>query len=58
MASEYLKWKARDEKPAPPPRERTRKEKLLNWLHYNKLWLIAGAVVVLIRGFVRTHEKE
>ena len=50
MASEYLKWKARDEKPAPPPRERTRKEKLLNWLHYNKLWLIAGAVVLWIAG--------
>ena len=50
MASEYLKWKARDEKPAPPPRERTRKEKLLNWLHYNKLWLIAGAVVLWIVG--------
>ena len=50
MASEYLKWKARDEKPAPPPRERTKKEKLLNWLHYNKLWLIIGAVLLWIVG--------
>ena len=50
MASEYLKWKARDEKPAPPPRELTKKEKFLNWLHYHKLWLIAGAVLLWIVG--------
>lgn len=50
MASEYLKWKARDEKPAPPPRPLTRKEKLLNWLHYHKLHLIAAAVLVWIGG--------
>lgn len=50
MASEYLKWKARDEKPAPPPRELTKKEKLLNWLHYHKLHLIAAAVVLWIAG--------
>lgn len=50
MASEYLKWKARNERPAPPPPPMTRKEKLLNWLHYNKLWLFAGAVVLWIAG--------
>ena len=50
MASEYLKWKARDEKPAPPLRELTKKEKFLNWLHYHKLWLIAGAVLLWIVG--------
>lgn len=50
MASEYLKWKARNEKPAPPPPPMTKKEKLLNWLYYNKLYLIAGAVLVWILG--------
>lgn len=50
MASEYLKWKARDEKPAPPPRELTKKEKVLNWLHYHKLHLIAAAVILWIAG--------
>lgn len=50
MASEYLKWKARDEKPAPPLKDLTKKEKLLNWLHYHKLWLIAGAALLWIVG--------
>jgi hypothetical protein len=50
MASEYLKWKARDEKPAPPPRELTKKEKALNWLDYHKLHLIAAAVILWIVG--------
>lgn len=50
MASEYLKWKARDEKPAPPPKPLTKKERLLNWLHYHKLHLIAAAVVLWIAG--------
>mgnify|MGYP007056200353 CR=1 FL=1 len=50
MASEYLKWKARDEKPAPPPRELTKKEKIKNWLHYHRLHLIAAAVVLWIAG--------
>jgi len=31
-------------------REYTRKEKLANWLHYNKLWLVIGAVVLWILG--------
>lgn len=50
MASEYLKWKARDEKPAPAPRELTKQEKLQNWLYYHKLHLIAGAVLLCILG--------
>lgn len=50
MASEYLKWKARDQKPAPAPRELTKKEKLLNWLHYHRLHLIAAAVILWIAG--------
>ncbi len=50
MASEYLKWKARDEKPAPPPPELTKKEKARNWLYYHKLHLIAAAVILWIAG--------
>lgn len=50
MASEYLKWKARDQKPAPPPRELSKKEKLQNWLHYHKLHLIVAAVLLWIVG--------
>ena len=48
MASEYLKWKARDEKPAPPPPPMTKKEKALNWLHYHKLHLLAAAAILWI----------
>lgn len=50
MASEYYKWKYKDvPKDAPPP-PLTGKEKALNWLHYHKLWLIAGAVILLVVG--------
>lgn len=51
MASEYLIQKAKRElKPPEPPREYTRKEKAANWLHYNKMWLIIGAVLLWIGG--------
>ena len=50
MASEYLKWKYRDVKPDPPPPSRTRKQKLENWFHYNKWWLVVGAVLIWIVG--------
>lgn len=51
MASEYLLKKAREEAvPPPPPRVYTKKEKALNWLHYNKLWLCIGAVLLWIVG--------
>ena len=50
MASEYLKWKYRDVKPDPPPRELTRKEKLLNWLDYYKWWLVAGIIGAILLG--------
>lgn len=31
-------------------REYTKKEKLQNWLYYNKLWLLAGAVILWVAG--------
>ena len=55
MASEYLLWKARDEKPAPPPPPMTGRDKWKNWLHYHKLWLVAGAVVLWIVGSMAWH---
>ena len=52
MASEYFKWKARQEIAAEgeqePPRERTKKEKALNWLYYHRLHLIAVAFILWI----------
>lgn len=50
MASEYLKWKYRDVKPNGPPPPRTRKERLANWFHYNKLWIVVWAVILAVTG--------
>lgn len=52
MASEYLKQKYRDVKPNEPPPERNRKERLANWLHYNKLWIVVWVVVLSIVGSI------
>ena len=52
MASEYLKWKYRDVKPDEPPPERTRKEKLANWFHYNKWWIVVWAVLLFSVGSI------
>lgn len=52
MASEYLKWKYRDVKPNAPPPPLTRKERLANWFHYNKLWLAVGAILLAILGSI------
>ena len=55
MASEYLKWKFRDVQPDPPPRELSKKEKILNFLDYYKWWLVAGAVgLVLLVNLIWT----
>lgn len=46
MASEYLKWKYRDVKPDEPVK-RTRSQKLANWWHYHRWWLLVGALLML-----------
>lgn len=54
MASEYLKQKALSEIAAEEPKEaqrpRSRKERILNWLHYHKWYLLAGAAVLWVIG--------
>ena len=50
MASEYLKWKYRDVKPDEPPPERTRKEKVANWFHYHKWWVVLWAFLLFSAG--------
>ena len=52
MASEYLLKKAREQQPVEPPREMTPTEKRKNWLHYNKIWLIIGTVLIWIIGSI------
>ena len=46
MASEYLKWLARDEKPE-PKRELTPKEKRKNWWYYHKWHVVVCVLAVL-----------
>ena len=53
MASEYLKWKAQQEAAARTPEEPvvyTRQERIANWFHYHWMWLLVGAVLVLMFG--------
>lgn len=52
MASEYLKWKYRDVKPDEPPPERSKKEKLANWFHYHKWWIVVWAVFLFSVGSI------
>ena len=52
MASEYLKWKYRDVKPDEPPPELTGKEKLANWFHYHKWWIVVWAFLLLSVGSI------
>lgn len=47
MASEYLKWLARDVKPE-EKRELTKKEKWQNWWYYHKWHLVIGALILLV----------
>lgn len=50
MASEYLKWKYKDVTPDAPPPPLSPREKLINWLRYHWLWLVAGAAVLCVAG--------
>lgn len=52
MASEYLKRKYQNVKPDDPPPPMTRKERLSNWFHYNKLWLVVWAVILSVAGSI------
>lgn len=52
MASEYLKQKYQDVKPNEPPPPLTGKEKLANWFHYNKLWIVVWVVILSIVGSI------
>ena len=49
MASEYLKWKYRNEKPAEKI-ELTKQQKRRNWWHYHKWHVIVGAVLLCAAG--------
>ena len=50
MASEYLKWKYRDVKPDEPPPALTGKEKLANWFHYHKWWVVLWVFLLFSAG--------
>lgn len=49
MASEYLKWKYRDEKPR-EKKELTKEEKRANWWYYHKYHVIFGVIGALLLG--------
>ena len=49
MASEYLKWKYRNERPE-EHRELTAREKRRNWWHYHWKYLLLGLIAALILG--------
>ena len=50
MAGEYFRWKYRDVKPDEPPPELTGKEKLANWFHYHKWWIVVWAFLLFSVG--------
>lgn len=50
MASEYLKWKYKDVTPDAPPPPLTGRKKVENWFRYHWLYLLAGAVILLVMG--------
>lgn len=50
MAGEYFRWKYRDVKPDEPPPELTGKEKLANWFHYHKWWIVLWAFLLFSVG--------
>ena len=52
MAGEYFRWKYRDVKPDEPPPEPTGKEKLANWFHYYKWWIVVWALLPVSVGSI------
>ena len=48
MASEYIQYLIKDEKPAEAPPPLSPKERRKNWLYYHKWHLIIGAVLIVI----------
>lgn len=54
MASEYLKWKARDVQ-RETPRELTPQEKRKNWWHYHKWYVFLGMVLLAILCDIGWH---
>jgi len=52
MASEYLKRKFQNVRPDDPPPPMSRKQRLANWFHYNKLWLAVWAVILSVTGSI------
>ncbi len=58
MASEYLRKLAQEQPPPEKPRELTPSEKRRNWLHYHKIWLIIGAVLLVSAGSILWNALE
>jgi len=50
VASEYWKWKYREVAPDAPPPPLKGRAKLINWLRYHWLWLVAGIAILCVAG--------
>lgn len=54
MASRYLDWLHRDVQPE-VPRELTKKEKFYNWWDYHFWYVLAGAALLALGGYILWH---
>lgn len=55
MASEYIKYLTKDIKPDEPPPPPEKKDRIKNWFYYNKWFILAGIIaVILIADLIRT----
>ncbi len=48
MAGEYYRWQARNEKPPEEAAPLTGRKKIMNWLYYHRIHLIAGGAAIFI----------
>lgn len=48
MAGEYYRWQARNEKPPEEAAPLTGRKKIMNWLYYHRIHLIAGGAALFI----------